>query len=579
MTGGIFVQDGIVSSSFLRVVHCIAALGLLLGTAAQAQSPGVAPVAQPAAEQPLNPVAEQIREQVEQWRATHAERDAVAAPGAAVAAFYEQNRFAPAWSRSSDVDQLLAALRDLTNDGLDPQDYALDELQRRRGLADDPRAPALQRAQFDLLATDACLAALMHLYRGKVDPATLDTHWNFDPRQLDQVRGLQAVRDALAQGAITDLFARARPQHPLYGQLRAALAKLRAVAAQGGWPTLADGPTLKPGSRDPRVASLRQRLLLVGYPLGESVDDLYDPALEAALKQFQREQYLTPDGHLGKATLAALNVPVAARVEQLRANLERARWLLHQLQGEFVVVDIAGYQVIYYKDGKPVWRSRVQVGKPYRSTPVFKSKITYLTLNPTWTVPPTIFKNDMLPKIRKNAGYLAANRIRVLDSQGRELSPASVNWANPRGITLRQDAGPGNSLGRLVIRFPNEYAVYLHDTPHQELFASEQRSTSSGCIRVEKPRELAELLLADPQRWNRDGIDRAIDTLKTQTVMLREPVPLLLAYWTVDLREDGRIGFRPDIYQRDPPLLAALERPRVSPWLSSIGVAPATAQP
>jgi murein L,D-transpeptidase YcbB/YkuD len=534
-------------------------LGLLLGTAAHAQ--------QPASEQPLGPVAEQIRERVEQWRGAHADADVAATPGDAVAMFYEQNRFAPAWTRPGNLDQLLAALRGVAGDGLDPQDYGLSELQRLRAVLDGPQATPAQRAQFELLATDAYLTALMHLYRGKVDPATLDTHWNFDPRQIDPAQGLKAVREALAQGAIGELFARARPQHPLYGQLRTALAKLRGLAAQGGWPPLADGPTLKPGSRDARVPALRQRLRLAGYPAGDAADDLYDPALEAALKQFQREQYLDADGHLGKATLAALNVPVAPRIDQLRVNMERARWLLHQLQGEFVVVDIAGYQVAYYKDGKPVWRSRVQVGKPYRSTPVFKSKITYLTLNPTWTVPPTILKNDILPKVRKDRGYLAANRIRVLDGQGRELSPSSVDWANPRGIVLRQDAGPGNSLGRLVIRFPNDYAVYLHDTPHQELFANEQRANSSGCIRVERPRELAELLLDDPARWNRAGIDRAIDTLKTQTVMLREPVPLLLAYWTVDLREDGRVGFRPDVYGRDPPLLAALERPRVSAWL------------
>lgn len=563
------------SSGFSRAVCAAALLGWLAVAAAPAQPAAVESVGMEQAVAPLpGPVAEQIRERIEQWRVAQADGATAAAPVAAVAAFYEQNRFAPAWTRPDDLDQLLAALRGMAADGLDPQDYALDELQRRRHVLDDPQATAQQRAQFDLLATDACFTALLHLYRGKVDPATLDTHWNFDPRQLDQARGLQAVREALAQGTIGELFARARPQHPYYAQLRAALAKLRGVAAQGGWPMIADGPTLKPGSHDPRVPTLRERLQRVGFAVGEGMDDLYAPALEAALKQFQREHYLAADGHLGKATLAALNVPVTTRIEQLRANLERARWLLHQLQGEFVVVDIAGYQVVYYKDGKPVWRSRVQVGKPYRSTPVFKSKITYLTLNPTWTVPPTILKNDILPKLRRNPGYLAANRIRVLDSQGRELSPASVNWANPRGIVLRQDAGPGNSLGRLVIRFPNDYAVYMHDTPHQELFASEQRTYSSGCIRVEHPRELAELLLDDPVQWNRAGIDRAIDTLKTQTVMLPRPVPLLLAYWTVDLREDGRVGFRPDVYRRDPPLLAALARPRVSPWLPAAATPP-----
>ena len=532
-----------------RVGHAIALLGLLLGAAVHAQ--------QPAAEPPLSPVAEQIRDRVEQWRGAHAGADA---PGQAVADFYEQNRFAPAWTRPGDLDQLLAALRDVAGDGLDPEDYGLGELQRRRVVLDDPQATPQQRAQFDVLATDACLAALMHLYRGKVDPATLDTHWNFDPRQLDQAQGLKAVRDALAQGTIGTLFARARPQNSLYGQLRTALAKLREVAAQGGWPPLADGPTLKPGSRDPRVPALRQRLQLVGYPVGGSVDDLYDPALEAALKQFQREQYLAADGHLGKATLAALNVPVAARIEQLRANLERARWLLHQLQGEFVVVDIAGYQVAYYRDGKPVWRSRVQVGKPYRSTPVFKSKITYLTLNPTWTVPPTILKNDILPKVRKDPGYLAANRIRVLDGQGRELSPASVNWANPRGIVLRQDAGPGNSLGRLVIRFPNDYAVYLHDTPHTEHFADAQRIFSSGCIRVENPRELAALVLDDPT-WDRAAIDRAIDAGETLEVPVKRPLTLLLGYWTVQLHEGGRIAYKTDVYGFDAGVLAALNAP------------------
>ncbi len=547
-----------VSPPFHRTIQYIAVLCLFLATAVQAQEPVV--------EEPLGPVAEQIREQVEQWRGTHVKGDIAKTPGNAIANFYEQNKFAPAWTDPENVDQLLAALRHISTDGIDPEDYALIELQRRQATLDDPQTTPRQRAQFELLATDACLAALLHLHRGKVDPATLDPHWNFDLSFLDETQGFQQVHDALANGSLTILFARARPQNPIYDQLRTALATLRELAAQGGWPAFEEGPTLKPEAHDPRVPMLRQRLRMAAYPVGDD-DDLYDPELEAALKQFQREHYLVEDGYLGKATVAALNVPVAARITQLRVNLERARWLLNEIRDEFVVVDIAGYQISYHKGGKLVWRSRVQVGKPYRRTPVFESQITYLTLNPTWTVPPTILRNDTLPKIRKNIGYLAANRMRVLDGQGHELSPTSVDWANPRGIILRQDAGPGNSLGRLVIRFPNNYAVYLHDTPHQHLFDSEQRAFSSGCIRVENPRELAELLLDDPTLWNRTKIDGAIDTGKTQTVMLREPVPLLLAYWTVDIREDGRIGYRADIYQRDPPVLAALDHQRTSPWL------------
>lgn len=551
-------EDCIVPRGLPRLAQSIAMSCWLWGTTA-------VPAQQRAVEKPLGPVAEQIREQVERWRDVHAEVDAVSEPRNALAVFYEQGQFAPVWTRRDLVDQLLAALRGMAGDGLDPEDYASSELQRLRAVLDDPQATSPQQARFDVLATDACLSALGHLYSGKVAPATLDTHWNFDPRQFDQARGLDAVRAALLDGTVASLFARARPQDRRYGELRTALANLREVAAQGGWPLLEGGPTLKPGNRDPRVPMLRQRLRLAGYPVDEDENDLYDPALEESLRQFQREQHLAVDGYLGNATLAALNVPLAARIEQLRANLERARWLLHELRGDFVMVDIAGYQISYFKDGELLWRSRVQVGLPYRRTPMFKSEISYLTLNPTWTVPPGILRNDVLPKVREDPGYLAANRIRVLDRQGRELSPASVNWADPRGIVLRQDPGQGNSLGRLVVRFPNDYLVYLHDTPQQHLFDREQRTFSSGCIRVELARELAELLLDDPVRWNRSEIDRAIDTLRTQTVMLREPIPVLLAYWTVDLHDRSRVSFRPDVYRRDPPLIAALARPYALP--------------
>ena len=487
--------------------------------------------------------------------------------GKAVTEAYTQRQYLPLWTDTGDVQQLLDNLRTLDQDGLDPADFRAEQITDtwNRMVAGTP-TPA-QRADFDVLATSACISALVQLSRGKVDPATLGPNANFELSALDPALGA-AILDGLNRQRIGELFAQARSTNALYTRLRASLANLRQLAATVGWPSIADGPTLKPGMTDPRVISLRQRLIAENYlDPTQAGGDHYDDTVKAAVERFQRDQYLKADGAIGQSTLAVLNIPVSARIDQLRVNLERARWLLRELQGTFVIVDIAGYKIAYYRDGQPVWRSRVQVGKPYRSTPIFKSEVTYVTFNPTWTVPPTILRKDIIPKVRRDPGYLAANRIRAFDASGQQVSAQSVNWSNPRGITLRQDAGPGNSLGEVVIRFPNPFSVYLHDTPHRELFDKEQRDTSSGCIRVENPLDLVQLLFDDPALWNPQTIAEHIATGKTHNASLPKPVPILLAYWTVDVADDGRVSFKPDVYGRDASLLAALDRPRPVPLL------------
>ncbi|QWT21439.1 L,D-transpeptidase family protein [Bacillus sp. NP157] len=488
-----------------------------------------------------------------------------AAVSKALSDFYTQRHFAAAWSDSQNVDALFAGLASVEGDGLNPQDYGLDALRATYQAPGFKDASPEQHADFDLLATRAYITALVQLARGKVDPTRLDPVWNIDPLAIDPQQGLAMLETSIDERSVDQAFAMARPQHPLYAQLRDGLARLRASAAAGGeWPPVPDGPSLKPGMKDPRVSSLRARLVAEGY-LDQTLahGQHYDNPVTDAVKRFQADHGLDTDGAVGADTLAAMNVPLTQRIGQVRANLERARWLLHALPTTFVVVDVAGFKVTFYRDGNPVWKSRVQVGKPYRSTPIFRSDITYVTFNPTWTVPPTILKNDVLPKIRANPAYLANNRIRVLDSAGNTIPASSVNWSNPRGITLRQDAGAGNSLGQVVIRFPNSFAVYLHDTPHRELFAKARRDTSSGCIRVEHPLDLVQLLFNDDQKWNRDAIDARIADGKTQNVTLPTSVPILLAYWTVDVDEDGRLSFKNDIYDRDSGLLGALDKPQV----------------
>ena len=252
---------------------------------------------------------------------------------------------------------------------------------------------------------------------------------------------------------------------------------------------------------------------------------------------FQERHGLTADGVVGPATLRAMNVPVEARIDQIRINLERARWVMHELRGEFVLVNVAGFDVSYFRNDEPIWTSKVIVGRPYRETPIFKSMITYVVLNPTWTIPPGILVKDKLPILKRDPGYLKRNNIRVIDSAGREVDPHSVDWSRYSGgrlppYQLRQDPGDDNALGLVKIMFPNPYLVYLHDTPSKSLFDKDERTFSSGCIRVQKAFELAELVLNDPVRWNRAALDAAVATKKTQTVNLARPVPVLILYWT-----------------------------------------------
>ncbi len=523
------------------------------------------------------PVSEAIRERVDHLRyePEHDARDhqvrgvnIVAADG--VARFYEADQFQPRWQDPARLDQLIAAIADLQYDGLDPTDYHVAALQSfRSDLRGNKSLVPADQADLELLATDAMMLALYHLYFGKVDPEKLSSQWNFSARPLDVEAGLERFRQALAAGEIEESFERARPQHPWYQRGRERLKEYRSLQAAGGWSAISGGPTIEPGMSDPRVPALRYRLTVTKDLEGTldaptpPYDTVYDPALEAAVKRFQQRHGLTPDGAIGPGTLQALNVPVSARIDQIRVNLERSRWVLHELHGNFVLVDVAGFYVSYFRDDEPVWTSKVIVGRPYRETPIFKSTITYVVFNPTWTIPAGILVKDKLPVIKRDPGYLKRNNIRVIDSSGREVDPRSVNWSRYGAgrlppYQLRQDPGDDNALGLVKIMFPNRYSVYLHDTPSKSLFDKDERTFSSGCIRVQKAFELAELVLDDASRWNQATMAEAVAAKAMKTVNLAKPVPVLLLYWTAQPTPDGQVLFRNDIYGRDPPTLAAL---------------------
>jgi murein L,D-transpeptidase YcbB/YkuD len=491
---------------------------------------------------------------------------------APIARYYQSEQYQPRWQNADRLATLLASLRGLYDDGLDVADYHVTALESfGTELRAAGKLPLDTAVELELLATDALLLGLSHLYLGKVDPARLSQQWNYPSRPVDRERAFVELTRALESGRIREAFAAARPQHVWYTRGLERLADYRAITAAGGWPTVPEGPALKPGNTDPRVPTLRARLRVTGDlaatpepTIGE--EQVYDTVLEQAVQHFQERHGLTADGVVGPATLKALNVPVEQRIDQIRVNLERSRWVLHEIKGEFVLVDVAGFYVSYFRDDEPVWTSKVIVGRPYRETPIFKADITHVVFNPTWTIPPGILAKDKLPVIKRDPGYLARSHIRVIDSSGRQVDPYSVEWSRYSASRLPpyqfvQDPGEDNALGLVKIMFPNPYLVYLHDTPSKSLFERDERTFSSGCIRVQKPFELAELVLHDPVRWNAASIETAKASGKTQTVHLEKSLPVLLLYWTAQPRSDGQVIFRNDVYGRDPPTLAALDRP------------------
>lgn len=481
-------------------------------------------------------------------------------------ALYAKRDYTPVWSNPASVQQLLDAIEHSDEHGLDPADYNLPTLRlllernNETGLANPERT-----AHLDLLLTDSLIRLGYHLAFGKVDPEALDAGWNMT-RYIDDLGALLQKDAAIEQGRVDELLQSLAPQSRIYTRLKQALATYRTYDQLGGWAPVPAGETLRTGMSDARVVSLRARLIATRDLATQDMNlPTFDDAVEAAVQRFQRRHGLEPDGAVGEKTLAALNVPVRERIAQLRANLERARWMLHGLPDTWLMADIAGFSVRLYRDDAIAWETRAVVGKQDRMSPVLRSTLTYLDLNPTWTVPPTVLDEDLLPELRRNPGQLAEKNMQVIDYAGNPVDASTIDWRRYSGRTfpwlIRQRPGPKNALGRIKFMFPNSHSVYLHDTPSKTLFRRPERAFSSGCIRVEQPYELAEQLLAGTPGWDGDRLRRAVDSLQTRSVSLREPVTILLTYWTAFVEEDGTVRFSRDIYERDPAIIRGLAEP------------------
>ena len=483
------------------------------------------------------------------------------ASGSLLPDFYAARAYVPVWTQPGRMEELLNLLGTAEAHGLEASDYYLPQLKalRQRALRSDDATLA---ASLDLLLTESLIRFGYHQRFGKVNPARMEPTWNFTRQFRPGQEPLTTLTSVVAAPSLQGFLSQWLERAPLYRALQDRLAEYRVLAAAGGWPMVPEGPTLRTGDTDARLHQLRERLVTTGDLAGSTpAAGVYDESLVGGVRRFQERHGLTPDGVLGARTVAAMNVPVAERIDQLRLSLERARWVLDDTAGEVIVVNIAGFEVFAARDGQPFWRRRAVVGTQARKTPIFKGSMTYLDLNPTWTVPPTILREDVLPKVRRDPGYLDRLNLSVLDAQGRVLNPASINWqatGDRPPYIFRQGPGPKNALGRIKFMFPNTHSIFLHDTPSRGLFDRADRTFSSGCIRLDDPLSLAEIVLANPARWNRATLEAAIATGKTQSVRLPKPWPILILYWTAELDGEGRVRFLPDVYGRDAQLLQAL---------------------
>ncbi|MFH0994375.1 MAG: L,D-transpeptidase family protein [Pseudomonadota bacterium] len=491
-----------------------------------------------------------------------------------ISSFYGKCDFKPLWTLDTGLtpqaQQLVRSIEEAELDGLISEDYHLSQI---KTLIVDIKESLLQRqsfdpqkqAELDLLLTDAFLLFSSHLLTGRVTPGSVDSTWLF----INPATDIAMILNSDASNRMESYFEGLRPAHSGYYRLRDALQNYIGIQKNGGWHSIPPGPSLKIGDTHDRVDKIRKRLIVtkdLDPPARNVKSAEFDESLMKGVQRFQKRHGIEPDGVVGLSTLTAMNTPVDARIRQIELNLERWRWIPRDLGSRYILVNIADYSLAVVENQTTVLDMRVVVGRAYRRTPVFSEKMKYLVLNPFWNIPLKIAIEDKLPVIRKNPLYLSQQHIKVFENwsvDAPEINPAIINWsrvnANYFPYRLRQDPGALNALGIIKFMFPNKFSVYLHDTPQRGLFKKATRDFSSGCIRIEKPVELAKYLLQNDPQWPNQKIMETIASGVTTVIRIKDPIPVHLLYWTAWVTDTGTIHFGNDIYDRDPPLSMALK--------------------
>ena len=524
-------------------------------------------------------VRDGIRERLAEPDTAWAVADTVAAERtrALVLAFYAGRDDKPAWIHGTKLDDELDVLLDRLGRadevGLDSTDYDAERLRRMVAAArrqKRARGDAHMRAlaRLDVQATWSYLRFAGHLAHGRVPVAALDPDWV--SADTSAARWTHQLDQALHRHAVAESLAAMEPGHEGYRRLKTALADYRAIAARGGWGYVAPGAPIRTGDRGPRVAALIRRLAATGELRGAVLDTTVDRRVERAIGDFQARHGIPRSGVAGEVTIAQLNVPVGERMRRMALDLERWRWLPDSLGARHVAVNIPAYRLDLVRAGRIERSMRVVVGKKKSPTPVFSDQITYMDLNPTWTVPKSILVDEIWPSFRKKPDFFVANRMRVVPlaraQRDTSIDPTTVPWKKVAEdsfpFMVIQDAGPENPLGRVKLMCPNEYDVYLHDTPARDRFGAAQRDFSHGCVRVLGAEELADSLLSFPAGDTSRVIAMLADSA-WRRLRLPKAVPVHVLYWTAWVDDDGKVQFRDDVYGLDRRLEQALARDSV----------------
>ncbi|WP_085783953.1 L,D-transpeptidase family protein [Candidatus Nucleicultrix amoebiphila] len=476
---------------------------------------------------------------------------------------YTAREFEPLWLDDSgnlkdSTYYAIETLLNAANEGVDPEDYA-QTVETFKGFYNDPN----QRLKAEFTLSKAIDSYIDDLTGSRLSPKKIDKRLYLNPDPVESahvvLHGFQNDPSGLWLKTFT-------LESPEYQTLKGILAKYRSIESRGGWPSLPTGPALKKGMKEHRVSVLRQILFMQGDLEDETQSPNFDDAVEQAVKRFQNRHGIEPDGIVGNGTVTALNIPVNQKIKQILISMERWRWLPQNLGERYVMVNIAGMELKAVEKGKSPLSMKVIVGMNYRQTPVFSSSIYSIRFNPVWNVPRLIAVQDKLKLIHKDPGYLRKKGFVVYDGSGSQINPDDVDWSNVTAENFdyhfKQLPGSMNALGKIRFSIRSPFDVYLHSTSDPQLFNKSSRYLSSGCIRVEKPVELAMFVFNNPQQWPREKIESSMEGNITNNVDLKNPVPVHITYFTVWEDSDGLVHFANDIYGQDQRIWLSLEEQR-----------------